>query len=188
MPSTEKMLAFHDQVIHCNFKKDGSCKEERHHHGISKDIAGSTRKSSNNNFPIAANSYNVFPLPVESPNHGDRELLSDPADTTASPFGWHDTDGAIGAEFTITRGNNVHAYQDIFSINNSIGDEPDGGSFLDFDFPLDLSDSLPYTQIPPAVVNLFYWNNIMHDLWYQYGFDEAAGNFQGKQLRKWRFR
>jgi extracellular elastinolytic metalloproteinase len=25
---------------------------------------------------------------------------------------------------------------------------------------------------------LFYWNNIIHDLFYLYGFDEAAGNFQ----------
>jgi extracellular elastinolytic metalloproteinase len=28
------------------------------------------------------------------------------------------------------------------------------------------------------VTNLFYWNNIIHDVQYQYGFDEAAGNFQ----------
>jgi hypothetical protein len=24
----------------------------------------------------------------------------------------------------------------------------------------------------------FYMNNIMHDVWYQYGFDEASGNFK----------
>ena len=29
-----------------------------------------------------------------------------------------------------------------------------------------------------SITNLFYWNNIMHDLFYQYGFDEASGNFQ----------
>jgi uncharacterized repeat protein (TIGR01451 family) len=29
-----------------------------------------------------------------------------------------------------------------------------------------------------AITNLFYWNNILHDLHYQYGFDEASGNFQ----------
>src|SRR5204863_8219160 len=29
-----------------------------------------------------------------------------------------------------------------------------------------------------AVVNLFYWNNYMHDYLYRLGFDEAAGNFQ----------
>ncbi len=29
-----------------------------------------------------------------------------------------------------------------------------------------------------AITNLFYMNNMMHDIWYQYGFDEASGNFQ----------
>jgi hypothetical protein len=29
-----------------------------------------------------------------------------------------------------------------------------------------------------ATVNLFYWNNIVHDVTYQYGVDEESGNFQ----------
>jgi extracellular elastinolytic metalloproteinase len=33
-----------------------------------------------------------------------------------------------------------------------------------------------------AVTNLFYWNNIMHDISYQYGFDEVSGNFQANNL------
>ena len=33
-----------------------------------------------------------------------------------------------------------------------------------------------------ADLNLFYWNNIVHDLTYQYGFDEPARNFQGDNL------
>ena len=33
--------------------------------------------------------------------------------TTASPFGWHDTNGVAGAEFTTTQGNNVQAYTDV---------------------------------------------------------------------------
>jgi len=57
-------------------------------------------------------SYRVFELPKESPNDGGRTLVNNPADATASPFGWHDTDAAPGPEFTITRGNNVHAYLD----------------------------------------------------------------------------
>ena len=58
-------------------------------------------------------SYNVFAIPVESPFHGDRTVVSEPADPVASPFGWHDTDGVEGPEFTITRGNNVRAYADV---------------------------------------------------------------------------
>ncbi len=36
----------------------------------------------------------------------------------ASPYGWHDTNGAAGAEYTITHGNNAHAYTDTDN-NNS---------------------------------------------------------------------
>ena len=28
------------------------------------------------------------------------------------------------------------------------------------------------------MTNLFYWNNLFHDVLYRYGFDEASGNFQ----------
>ena len=42
------------------------------------------------------------------------------ADPSASPFGWHDTNGVAGAEFTDTRGNNVHAYAD--RDNNNVAD------------------------------------------------------------------
>jgi extracellular elastinolytic metalloproteinase len=52
----------------------------------------------------AATVYNVFPFPIESPLHGSRQLVSDPAYPNASPFGWHDTNGQAGPEFTITRG------------------------------------------------------------------------------------
>ena len=41
-------------------------------------------------------SYRVFPLPFESPSDGDRALVQEPASADASPFGWHDTNGAAG--------------------------------------------------------------------------------------------
>ncbi|NBB93065.1 MAG: hypothetical protein GVY32_07855 [Gammaproteobacteria bacterium] len=122
-------------------------------------------------------SYRVYEMPKEHPNDGPRTLVSEPALAAASPFGWHDINGVAGAEYTITRGNNVHAYQDRNNSNSSSGDEPDGGPGLDFDNPLDLSDP-PSGYIDAAVTNLFYWNNLHHDLMYVRGFDEAAGNFQ----------
>jgi hypothetical protein len=120
--------------------------------------------------------YNVFPFPVESPIHGERALVEEPAFSFASPFGWHDTNGSEGAEFTITRGNNVHAYEDD-SDSNFPGFSPDGGPSLDFDFPLNL-DASPVTYQSAAITNLFYANNYIHDVLYQYGFTEEAGNFQ----------
>ena len=123
------------------------------------------------------NSYNVFPLGVESPNHGALSTEVEPWDLTASPFGWHDIDGAAGAEFTTTRGNNVLADTDLDANNIPDGNAPDGGPSLQFDFPFDDNND-PGTYRDFAITNLFYWNNIVHDVMYQYGFDEPAGNFQ----------
>ncbi len=120
--------------------------------------------------------YNVYAVPLENPNDGDRTIEVDPQDTTASPFGWHDTDGAAGAEFTDTRGNNVFAQEDRDD-NNTGGYRPDGGAALNFDFPIDFTQE-PATYEDAAITNLFYVNNILHDVHYHYGFDEASGNFQ----------
>ena len=120
--------------------------------------------------------YNVLALPAESPNHGPFQLLSDPSNSIASPFGWHDIDGAVGPEFNITRGNNVWSQEDTDG-NNGTGFSPDGGTTLDFNFPFN-SDQAPIGYQDASLTNLFYMNNIMHDVWYQYGFNEVSGNFQ----------
>lgn len=126
---------------------------------------------------VDGSSYNVFALPVESPLHGNRSIVNEPANPAASPFGWHDTNGQAGAEYTITRGNNVHAYADVDDDNNSIGNEPDGGDALNFDFPF-FTEEEPDTFRDAATTQLFYMTNMMHDIFYTYGFDEQAGNFQ----------
>ncbi len=134
---------------------------------------------------VAGDSYRVYRQPAESPNHTSplppsdgRVLVVNPANTTASPFGWHDTNGVAGAEFTTTQGNNVQAYTDV-DANNSpdANSSPSGGAALAFDFPLSLAQA-PSAYRPAAVTNLFYLNNFIHDVQYQYGFDEAGGNFQ----------
>ena len=121
-------------------------------------------------------SYRIYPQ--ESPDDSDRVLETNPADGTASPFGWHDTDGMPGAEWTITRGNNVHAYTDRDNDGEQDpGGSPDGGPGLDFDFPIDLGEH-PQYNVPANITNLFRWCNVVHDLMYLYGFDDASGNFQ----------
>ena len=162
-----------DQVLHCDFGHPEHLHDE--------SCAG--HMPSNKNFmpPAVENllggSYLVFPMPVESPNHGDQALVSNVDDLVASPYGWHDTDGENGVEFTITRGNNVHAYDDVDDDNASNGLEPDGGADLIFEHPFDPAGTEADVR-DAAVVNLFYWCNLMHDVWYLYGFDEQAGNFQ----------
>lgn len=171
-----QVLDYFDQVVHCEFDAPIHNHDHCHEDQLPSVPAGSTSFFSGPGDGDAL--YNVYPLFIESPNHGARERLTSPWELTASPFGWHDTDGVEGPEFTITRGNNVHAYHDIFGQNESAGDEPDGGDSLCFDYPLSFNPPRPYTQLDAATTNLFYWNNIIHDLFYQYGFDEESGNFQ----------
>jgi len=40
---------------------------------------------------------------------------------------------------------------------------PDGSEALNFDFPIDFEQD-PKEYIDAATTNLFYWNNIIHDL------------------------
>ena len=124
-------------------------------------------------------SYNVFAMPVETPNHGGRSLVANPDNAAASPYGWHDTNGVAGAEFTYTKGNNCDAYDDDNGSNSgTVADHAEGGASLNFDFPLNTTYSNGNQSEDAAVTNLFYWTNIIHDVTFQYGFDEAAGNFQ----------
>lgn len=130
--------------------------------------------------------YQVYAMPTEAPhdgpgNVGVRTNVTDPHDVTTSPFGWHDTNGVAGAEYTITRGNNVNAYLDRDNSNSpDVNGSPDGGAPLSFAHTLDLTQS-PTALVSnqqAAVTNLFYWNNVLHDVHARYGFTEAAGNFQ----------
>lgn len=165
---TGALLDQNDWITHCQF--DGSpftkCKHLQH----------KARRHQAPEKTLAPNQYTVFALPTESPSHGTRSTLTNPSNAFSSPFGWHDTDGNTGAEYTITRGNNVFAYEDTAN-TNSPGYSPDGGATLEFNFPY-TNGAQPASYIDAAITNLFYMNNMMHDIWYQYGFDEASGNFQ----------
>ncbi|MFC4635547.1 M36 family metallopeptidase [Dokdonia ponticola] len=136
-------------------------------------------------------SYLVYPVSIESPYYGARQLVTNPENLTASPFGWHDTDGVAGSEFTDTRGNNIESHLDLNADNTiDANSQADGGAGLNFNFAFDATtfdagsgQTIPlYSGANPsfdaAVTNVFYWSNIIHDITYLYGFDEASGNFQ----------
>ena len=146
--------------------------------GPARCSTSSTGRPTKKKAAASSNCYRVWALPKESPDDGPRTIEDNPADGTASPFGWHDTDGIAGAEFTDSRGNNVEAQTDLDANNNPAGDtRAEGGPNLIFNDPINLNTQ-PGNYLEGAVGNLFYWNNIMHDVLYQYGFDEASGNFQ----------
>lgn len=114
--------------------------------------------------------YRVYKEPDESPLHGTtgRQLVVNPEDGTASPNGWF-TGGSMD-------GNNVHACPDTSPANNVCDSNPQC-SGTTCDFPINLSQQ-PSNYVAAATANLFYWNNLIHDVQYQYGFDEPGGNFQ----------
>ena len=169
---TGELLDKVDWVLNCSFESNTSSPSE----GISHPNHQQNIEGTPGNAPRDASGYNVFAIPVESPIHGSRSLEINPADPIASPYGWHDINGADGAEFTTTQGNNVYASED-WADADVLGYMPDGGTSLDFNFPLNPNQPAE-NNIDAAITNLFYMNNIMHDVWYQYGFDEASGNFQ----------
>ncbi|WP_310398134.1 M36 family metallopeptidase [Hymenobacter sp.] len=132
------------------------------------------------------NSYHVWPITIESPSHGARQVVTNATNAAPvtpnigapSPFGWHDTNGQTGPESTLTRGNNVAAYDDRADRDTSdLSFSPDGGPTLDFDFPYSATGT-SIDNRSAAITNLFYWNNLVHDVMYRKGFHEFGGNFQ----------
>lgn len=140
--------------------------------------------------------YQVFAkntgLPIESPVHSTpaapadgRVILTDPwifspaPAVWPSPYGWHDTNGVAGAESTLSQGNNAISYLDADNDSNpEPGEQPDGGAGLSFIYPIDLATQAPSAYVNAAVTNQFYMVNVMHDIFYQYGFNETYGNYQ----------
>ncbi len=179
----------HNYTISCAFDENGFYNDNNavfhagHNHADKAEEFNLFKSNANTSMMVDGSSYRVLPLlsdgstpGVESPSHGSREVVSDPANVNASPFGWHDDNGRAGAEYTNTRGNNVRAYVDQNS-NNQIGFSPEGGNNLSFDFPFS-SNQQPSQYQAASVTNLFYGNNMVHDVWYEAGFDEVSGNFQ----------
>ncbi len=133
----------------------------------------------------ASNSYEVFELPDESPNHNTRKIVTAPwlKNTNASPLGWHH-DGLL--MYQITKGNNANVYEDMDGNNAPLpGDSSyvDGGLQLHFTFPYS-KDSAIMTNRDAAITNAFYWTNTVHDLLYNYGFAEQESNFQYSNFGK----
>ncbi len=171
-----RIITKNNYTLFCSF---GDRPDHKHDHSCTNDFQKEGTNETNSALvnTFMGGTYRAYPAPAESPIHGSHDLIVDPADPIASPFGWHDLDGVEGADITITSGNNVNAYLDKNADDISDGNEPDGGAELIFDFPHDLLGE-PEESEAAAQVNLFYMNNFIHDFTYRYGFDEAAGNFQ----------
>jgi extracellular elastinolytic metalloproteinase len=174
-------------MLECKFDHDSFSNTERESR---KEILSQQElEGTNANTFLEDSRYQVFPLPVESPLFGVRSLDENPYHPEYSPTGWHRWD-FTNESFTLTKGNNAAVMHDIDSQKleewaNTGGITEsgyvDGGSNYHFDFPLNL-DLHPYDNKEASTTNVFYHINVLHDIFYHYGFDEAAGNFQFDNL------
>jgi len=133
---------------------------------------------------VTSASYRIYPFPTESANFGPRVLSTNPwliagSGNNATSLGWH-FDNTTSYDYT--RGNNVWALEDTLGTTDGTGFSDTSTTIipaLTFDRTLAPTQrARAYTNIRAGLDNLFYANNTMHDISYQYGFDEAAGNFQ----------
>lgn len=175
--NTGTYISKHNFTVYCQHHHDQYARHDQCAIRTFRKISDNTQSVNAILNGSTAAKYNVFALPAESPIHGGRKIVTDDQYPDMSPFGWHDTDGKAGAEFTITRGNNVYAYQDKNDDDAADGTPTDGGASLNFDFPMDFAKD-PRESADAAVTNLFYLVNMMHDVSAKVGFTEEFGNFQ----------
>ena len=125
--------------------------------------------------------YNVYTPPTKSPDYGSPSLVSEPS-SPYSPYGWHNTGGAGGTQYTTTSGNNVFAAIDTAGTYTNTY-SPSGGSSLTFNFPIDL------TQAPSAYENASVTESVLSlqlaarrpcGVWFHRG----GGKFSGDQLHR----
>ncbi len=175
---TGEILEQNNWVAHCNFDTpDLTCS----HHL-------SEAKEADQKAPLAMpNDYVVFDLPLESPKHGARTTVNAPytrflplGSGPGATNGWHDNGTTI---FTHTQGNNVLAQDDTDASNATAGNRPNPSNF-DFDYPYTFGLATAAGNQNAAIVNLFYWNNLIHDVLYKFGFDEPSGNYQSSNMAR----
>ncbi|MFZ4107018.1 T9SS-dependent M36 family metallopeptidase [Flavobacterium sp.] len=179
------LLEKNDMVISCSFESKNSTSKS----GFSFFNNALKEEKSMVMAQVLGGSYRVVPFNFESPNHHARDLIVNPENATASPRGWHNANTLTGTtaslNYTYTRGNNVWARSDYGNTNpttasttsTATGYAPSNASLI-FDYTYPGTSVAANTYIDASCTNLFYMNNSLHDVWYQYGFNEANGNFQ----------
>jgi len=161
--------------------------------------------ASDSSIPIPSHeqkaTYNVFSWGINDPESGLRSFQKENFDSLASPAGWqalpfeHDpvsryihpsAKEGFWRNTTTTWGNNVFAQENWEGANNFIDNyrpAADRGKVFDFNYkPRETDREGAYEEaqsyINATVTQLFYTNNMIHDFYYRYGFNEVAGNFQ----------
>jgi hypothetical protein len=189
------VISKEDLTISCNWGPEG---DQHDHMAHEKKYTGqyyvTAQKLQPNwqykSFVVNTATYRVIKHPAESPIHpgGAPSLAIDPwlmSPGNATTLGWHN-DGAI--HYDSTRGNNVFAYDDRDANNlpgrSGLSSTPQPALTMDFvpNFSLEPVVRTPAPNQQFNTTNLFYWNNLLHDLSYLYGFTETARNYQNNNM------
>ncbi|OUM67154.1 hypothetical protein PIROE2DRAFT_5416, partial [Piromyces sp. E2] len=123
------------------------------------------------------NNYRFIKYNSPGDNEGrEWEITSaaNPEIKNASPYGWN----KIGnITYNVPFGNNVKMYDD-YKARNTFTEIFDESNF-NFDFDIN-KDYTNHDEINRnfAITNTFYMINILHDIYFNLGFDVEAGNFQ----------
>lgn len=201
-----RMISKKDAIVHCTSQNPQYVTDEKgtstipsyNHFTYAPQQQLSADKTVNkySYFTGANNQYRVFPEPMESAGApgASQTNVTRTGDPLSSPDGWHKVDGTLA--YNYTRGNNVWAFQDpspgplggvpsadptrTAYANNGIGGTAPLTEPFGFNYPFD-PNADPVASQNAAIVNLFYWNNLMHDVFYHFGFDENL-NFQHSHL------
>ncbi len=195
----EKLIKKHSRTFTCTFEHDHSSDRLLNEQPAVSTIPEEAPPIQEDGSGNSAR-YFVFPPPLDSPLSGGRSFVQEASisDPVASPLGWHTVPATpLNTEFYHTQGNNVYAYYDPFGLANEPAPSPIQrlwGIYLsgnvpipnnqsrDFNYQNDINSFISSKYIEDAITNAFVWCNYAHDVFYQYGFDEEAGNFQARNL------
>ncbi|KAI8806378.1 Fungalysin metallopeptidase-domain-containing protein [Cladochytrium replicatum] len=126
-----------------------------------------------------SNTYKYFVVPIGKANPPEgMTTVTNPADLTASPFGWHNTGSGDSPQLV---GNNLKVVSNAAGLTYSTSNLAKmpilKRADYNFVYTVDTTKD-PKTYTNGSATNLFYSVNYMHDLTYKYGFNEVSGNFQ----------
>ncbi|KAJ8073404.1 hypothetical protein PM082_011679 [Marasmius tenuissimus] len=125
---------------------------------------------------VAHATYNAIPMGQFSVESGYK-LVVNPEDSAVSPLGWHN-DGS--GQTNMTSGNNVLSFKGTRAATTTQSSE---GPTFDYPYDTSLEPSDPKNE-DASRVQAFYTANMMHDIFYRYGFTETTYNFQNTNFGK----
>lgn len=138
---------------------------------------------------VTSAKYNVIPYPKSDPNFTSPVLVTNPWTINGDPKAYTKKWNSDAVkDYDSLKGNNVQVYEDI-NHDNKPGASPKSSTLLP---DLTWNFTPDYTVDPIeepttenfGLTNLFYLNNLMHDMSYNYSFNEAAGNMQTSNLSR----